>query len=76
MTEEIKTMMWLGRVCCTNGGVGGHVVAVVKADEGQVGHVWGKGQDEQDSHHAGHRRPPQTQCSDHEKREDTLTEIM
>lgn len=48
----------------TNGGVSSHVVAVVETDKGQVGHMRGKGQDEQDSHHAGHPRSPQTQCSD------------
>ena len=49
--------------CCTDGDVGSHVVAVVKADKGQVGHMRCKDQDEQDSHHAGHPRSPQTQSS-------------
>lgn len=46
----------------TDGGVSSHVVAVVETDKGQVGHMRGKGQDEQDSHHAGHPRSPQAQC--------------
>lgn len=51
-------------ICFTDGGVSSHIVAIVKADKGQVGNVRGKGQDEQDSHHIGHIRPPQAQCSD------------
>lgn len=51
-------------MCRTDGRVRSHVVAVVKTDKGQEGHVRGKGQDEQDSHHAGRRGPPQTQRSD------------
>lgn len=51
-------------ICFTDSGVGSHIVAIIKADKRQVGHVRSKGQDEQDSHHAGHNRPPQAQCSD------------
>lgn len=51
------------RTCGTDGGISSHVVAVVKTDKSQVGHMRGKGQDEQDAHHAGHPRSPQAQCS-------------
>lgn len=47
----------------TDGGVSRHVVAVVKADEGQVRHMGGEGQDQQDSQHAGHTWTLQAQGS-------------
>lgn len=67
MTEQTWAVMWLLSICCTDGGISSHVVAVVEADKGQVGHMRCKGQDEQDSHHAGHPRSPQTQCSGKER---------
>lgn len=45
----------------TYGCVGGHVVAVVEADEGEIGDVGGEGQDEENADDAGHAGPPQTQ---------------
>lgn len=51
-------------VSFTNGGVGSHIVAVVKTDEGQVGHVWGEGQDQENSHYARHGGSPQAQSSE------------
>ena len=45
----------------TNGCVGGHVVSVVEADEGQVGDVGGEDQDEERTHQAGDHRTLQTQ---------------
>lgn len=51
-------------VSLTNGGIGSHIVAIVKADKGQVWHVGGEGQDQEDSHYAWHSRSPQAQRSE------------
>lgn len=64
-TQYIKTQQERrSNVSFTNGGVGSHIVAIVKTDKGQVGHVWGEGQDQEDSHYARHGRSLQTQSSE------------
>lgn len=67
---ELSDDFWA--LCCTDGSVSSHVVAVVETDKGQVGYVRGKGQDEQHSHHAGHSRTPQTQSSVNNKERDSV----
>lgn len=57
----------------TNGGVGCHIVTIVETDKGKVGHVWGEGQDQEDSHDARHGRSPQTHGSEREELADPIT---
>lgn len=45
----------------TYGGIGSHVVPIVKTDKGQIRHMRCEGQNEQSSHHTGNCRPTQAQ---------------